>query len=43
MGNGEALFVNAGKNTHNKVLQILQGMVRTGRVMDVPSGSGAFS
>jgi len=43
MGNGEALFENAGKNTHNKVLQILQGMVPTGRVMDVPSGSGAFS
>ena len=43
MGNGEALFENAGKNTHNKVLQILQGMVRTGRVMDIPSGSGAFS
>ena len=43
MGNSEALFENAGKNTHNKVLQILQGMVPTGRVMDVPSGSGAFS
>ena len=43
MGNGEALFENAGKNTHNKVLQILQGLVPTGRVMDVPSGSGAFA
>ena len=43
MGNGEALFENAGKNTHNKVLHILQGMVPTGRVMDIPSGSGAFS
>jgi 2-polyprenyl-3-methyl-5-hydroxy-6-metoxy-1,4-benzoquinol methylase len=43
MGNGEALFENAGKNTHNKVLQILEEMVPTGRVMDIPSGSGAFS
>ena len=43
MSNGEALFENAGKNTHNKVLQILQEIVPTGRVMDVPSGSGAFA
>ena len=43
MGNGEALFENAGKNTHNKVLQILQEIAPTGRVMDVPSGSGAFA
>lgn len=43
MGNGEALFENAGKNTHNKVVEVLQEMAPTGRVMDVPSGSGAFA
>jgi 2-polyprenyl-3-methyl-5-hydroxy-6-metoxy-1,4-benzoquinol methylase len=43
MGDGKALFENAGKNTHNKVLQILKKLVPTGRVMDVPSGSGAFA
>jgi 2-polyprenyl-3-methyl-5-hydroxy-6-metoxy-1,4-benzoquinol methylase len=43
MGKGEALFENAGKNTHNKVVEVLQEMAPTGRVMDVPSGSGAFA
>ena len=32
----------AGKNTHNKVLEILQSAKSGGRVMDIPSGTGAF-
>lgn len=32
----------AGKNTHNTVMEILLSMTQRGRVMDIPSGTGAF-
>lgn len=32
----------AGKNTHNKVLEILVAAKSGGRIMDIPSGTGAF-
>ena len=43
MYDGEPHFENAGKNTHNTVLEIIQSTRQSGRIMDIPSGSGAFS
>lgn len=33
----------AGKNTHNKVMEILQSAKSGGRIMDIPSGHGVFA
>ncbi|MEM7612308.1 MAG: class I SAM-dependent methyltransferase [Pseudomonadota bacterium] len=43
MYDGKPHFENAGKNTHNTVLKIVQSAKQRARVMDIPSGSGAFA